>query len=332
MKSQWVDFQEIKSVVKLERVLQHYGVLNQLRKSGDELRGTCPLHEGEGTRTFHANTRKQVFYCFSCKAKGNILDYVMQAEGVSVRAAALKLQEWFMVQSEKRRKSAQAPTPQRKSREEKEEALAAINPPLGFKLRVDPGHEYGKKRGVPKEILEQWGVGLCLSKGMFSGRFVFPLHDEQGRLVGYAGRSIDDSEPKYLFPSNEKGFFKKYLLFNLHREMKEIGAHEPVVITEGLFDCLRIRSLGYPCISLLGSQLSAEQEDLIAQFFPRVVLMLDGDPAGRAATDECLRRLGRKVFVKAVLLPDGMQPDQMSREEVVMALLKGTSSQVASPT
>lgn len=58
---------------------------------------------------------------------------------------------------------------------------------MGFELKVDPGHEYGTSRGFSKELLEQFGAGYCVSKGMFSGRFVFPLHDAQGELVGYAG-------------------------------------------------------------------------------------------------------------------------------------------------
>ncbi|MDA2933234.1 CHC2 zinc finger domain-containing protein [Acidobacteria bacterium AH-259-D05] len=331
MKNQWVDFQEVKRVVTMRMLLEHYGV-NWLRKSGDELRGRCPLHEGEGERAFHVNLSKNVFHCFSCKAKGNVLDFVIDMEGVSVRAAALKLQDWFMVQGQQRAKRGRRRPAKGKPREEKPEAAGVINPPLGFKLRVDPGHEYGEKRGLAKEILEQFGAGFCLSKGMLSGRFVFPLHDDQGRLVGYAGRSLDDSEPKYLFPSSEKGFHKKYLLFNLHREMKEIGADEPVVVVEGFFDCLRIKALGYPCVALLGSSLSEEQEELMASYFNRVILLLDGDEAGRAATDECLRRLGQRIFVKALMLPEGKQPDMMSRDEVVLALLKGSRSQVASPT
>ena len=331
----WVDFKEVKDRVTMQMLLDHYQI-NWLRKSGEELRGRCPIHEGEGQRTFHVNLSKNAFYCFSCKAKGNVLDFTAAMEDVSVRDAALKLAEWFgLGQAESRGGDTPEIPPRRQQRsqgatskkaetvEEPEEAALIINPPLGFELRVDPEHEYGRSRGFSKELLEQFGVGYCLSKGMFSGRFVFPLHDVQGELVGYAGRSIDDSEPKYLFPSGEKSFHKRYLLWNFHREVKDMGPNAEVVVVEGFFDCLRVKEVGYPCVALLGSQLSREQEELLATHFQHVVLLLDGDEAGRAAADDCLRRLGRRVFIKAHELPEGEQPDTLSREDLVMLLMKG---------
>ena len=252
----------------------------------------------------------------------------MAREGLSVRAAALQLQEWFMLPGQKPNQPSSAKTETTKKPEATPQAAGVINPPLGFRLRVDPAHEYGQKRGVPKEVIEQFGAGLCLSKGMFAGRFVFPLHDEQGRVIGYAGRSVDETEPKYLFPSSEKGFQKRHLLFNLHREIKELDPDEPVIVVEGFFDCLRVKTLGYPCVALLGAALSKEQEQLLAAYFQRVILLLDGDKAGQSATEDCLNRLGRKVFVKALTLAEGQQPDMMSQEDVVLALLKGTQPQL----
>src|SRR5690349_16593926 len=93
MDSQWVDFKLIKQTVTLRQVLDHYSV--KLKKSGQEFRGKCPIHKGEGTDTFHANVDKNAFHCFSCGAKGNVLDLVAGMEQCSVRDAGLKLQRWF---------------------------------------------------------------------------------------------------------------------------------------------------------------------------------------------------------------------------------------------
>jgi len=112
---------------------------------------------------------------------------------------------------------------------------------------------------VSKETLEYFGAGLCISKGTFAGRFVIPLHNASGELVGYAGRSVDDQEPKYLFPSVEKGFYKRYLLFNLHRVL--YSQADLVVVLEGFFGCFKVKQAGYSGISLLGSSLSKEQEE-----------------------------------------------------------------------
>src|SRR6266853_6006929 len=94
MQEKWVDFKAVKTAISMEMILGRYGV-NWLRKSGDELRGRCPIHQGEGTDTFHANLTKNAFNCFSCKARGNVLDFVAAMEKCSIRDAGLKLQEWF---------------------------------------------------------------------------------------------------------------------------------------------------------------------------------------------------------------------------------------------
>src|SRR5690242_20146629 len=95
MESKWVDFRIIKQAVSIQQVLNHYGI--NLKSRGKELRGKCPLHKGEGQDTFHANRDKNAFHCFSCGAKGNVLDLVAALEKCSVREAALKLQQWFDV-------------------------------------------------------------------------------------------------------------------------------------------------------------------------------------------------------------------------------------------
>jgi DNA primase len=312
----WVDFRVIKAAVSMQMVVEHYD-LRELRKSKNELRGRCPIHKGDGERTFHINLSKNAFQCFSCKAKGNVLDFVAAMESCSVRDAALKLQAWFTV-GESRRVSMPLLSEQQETADQTA-PTGRINPPLPFQLRVDSGHNYGLGRGLTKETLEHFGAGLCVSKGTFSGRFVIPLHNEKREIVGYAGRSLDDSEPRYLFPSNEKGFYKSHLLFNLHRALED-NETSFVAIVEGLFSPMKLWQAGIASVSLLGSSLSEAQEDLICRHFNRVVLLFDGDDAGRACTDDCATRLTRRAWVRAISLPDGCQPDQLSKEEILRVL------------
>ena len=86
MQDNWVDFKAVKSAVDILAVLDHYQI-NWLRKSKDELRGRCPIHNGQGDSSFHVNLRKNAFNCFSCKARGNVLDFVAAMEKCSVRDA-----------------------------------------------------------------------------------------------------------------------------------------------------------------------------------------------------------------------------------------------------
>ena len=98
----WVNYKEIKARVNIAQVLDHYGVLGNLREKGDELIGCCPIHHGTNANQFHASRTKNNFMCFgNCHGGGNVIDFVVLMEGGDkengndVRSAAIKMQEWF---------------------------------------------------------------------------------------------------------------------------------------------------------------------------------------------------------------------------------------------
>lgn len=314
MSNPFVDFRAVKAAVTISMALDHYGV-NWLRKKGDELRGRCPIHKGEGTDTFHANLTKNAFQCFSCKARGNVLDFVAAMEQCTARDAAVKLAEWFSISDSKVNPQIRGGGPPKKQAGPAESGgeAKAENKPLTFQLKgVNPEHPYLADRGIPKETAENFGIGYFGGKGSMSGRVVIPIHNERGELVAYAGRAIDGSEPKYKLPG---GFHKSLVLYNLHRCL-ERGDASTVVVVEGFFDAIAVHVAGYPCVALMGSSLSQEQERLVCGNFAGVIVMLDGDEAGRAGTDDCLLRLGRRMWVKAVPLDEGKQPDMLSRDQL----------------
>lgn len=315
----WVDFRAVKAAVSVQQVLDHYHI-NWLRKSGDELRGRCPIHQGEGTDTFHVNMSKNAFQCFagSCKKRGNVLDLVAAMEKCSVRDAALKLAEWFSVSS-----------PEQGSRGESKESKVAsslplkkipseperpVNKPLTFKLKgVDPSHPYLAARGISRETAELFGVGFFSGKGSMAGRIVIPIHnDERGELVAYAGRSIDGSEPRYKLPA---GFHKSQVLYNLDLALKG-NSTGVVVLVEGFFDCMKLWQAGKTCVALMGSSMSKDQEELLVRHFLQVVLMFDADASGKSCAGDCLERLSRRMFVRVVNVPEGKQPDQLAEIEL----------------
>jgi DNA primase len=117
-----------------------------------------------------------------------------------------------------------------------------------------------------------------------------------------------DSLPKYKLPA---GFRKAWELFNLHRAAAT--GSQTVIVVEGYFDCLRVHRAGLPwVVALTGSSLSAEQENVLLKAFDRVVLLLDGDAVGRAASRATAARLSSRCLVVEVQVPDGAQPDQLS--------------------
>lgn len=323
MSNQWVDFKSVKAAVPIEAVLDRYGI-NWLRKKNDELRGRCPIHQGDGEDAFHVSLTKNAFHCFSCKARGNVLDLVAAMEHCSVREAAIKLAEWFGIlacveQHETAVKKFAAADASQVPKEGTESGGAKLaNKALTFQLKgIDPAHAYLEQRGVERETSELFGCGYFPGKGSMAGRVVFPIHDEQGELVAYAGRSIDGSEPKYKLPA---GFHKSLVLYNLHRVLEQ--GSESVVLVEGFFDCLNVwKSRCQNVCALIGCTLSEAQEELLVRNFQRVTLLLDGDQAGREAAKEIAQRLMAKLWVRVVAVPEGKQPDQLSTAEIT-ALLK----------
>jgi DNA primase len=317
--NQWVDFRVLKQNIRIERVLASYRVALQ-RVGQNQLRGACPLptHGSERSRqSFSVDTAKNVWTCHSascCELRqgrvgGNVLDLVALLEGCTIRDAALRLHDqgcsWRdrMCQRERlasKGSSSSSPDPL---------------PPLTFSLGLR-WHPYLEQRGVHRSTATRFGVGYYGGSGFLRQRIVFPIHDSQGRLVAYAGRSIDDSEPRYLFPP---GFRKSQVVFNLQRAMLE--AAQCAIVVEGFFDCLRVHQAGYRnVVALMGVSLSEMQEKILLERFPHLILMLDGDEAGHRASQQLVGRLAGKVALAVTEMASGRQPDQLSSEEVQRVL------------
>lgn len=296
--SNWVNFSAVKRAVSLEAVLGHYQV--DLRRRGDQLQGCCPIHQGRRDDSFRAHLTRNVFHCFACQARGNVLDFVAAMERCSIREAALRLQQRFGV------RAAEARDKRNRELVRKEEEK---NVPLRFTLRgVEGNHPYLAERGIDPATAAEFGVGFYGGPGLMSGRVVIPIRNLHGELVAYAGRAVDGRPPKYKLP---RGFRKSLELFNLQRAVAT--GSQTVIVVEGYFDCMRVHQAGFPwVVAPMGSCLSLAQESSLLLHFERTVLMLDGDAAGRAASQTIATRLSARCSVELVGVPDGCQPDQLS--------------------
>jgi DNA primase len=328
----WVSFDEIKRVVTLQMAIERYGIPLR-RVNANTLRGKCPLpaHGSEkSNESFTATLTKGVGGAWACQSHsciksrgrvgGNVLDFVAAMEQCSVRDAAIKLQLWFLVPAagashelvgkEPRAETSagREPEPQRVPEKNNGVGESESNKPLTFTLQnIDCDHPYLRERGVTEEIARTFGVGFFPGKGSMQNRIVIPIHNREGELVAYAGRTIDGSEPRYKFPA---GFHKSLELYNLHRVRGEAS----VVLVEGFFDCMKVTQAGFPCVALMGSTMSKVQEELLRDF-GHVVVMLDGDEAGRAAAEGIVDRLQHVVYKIDLIDLDGRQPDQLSTNE-----------------
>jgi DNA primase len=322
----WVDFKAVKAAVSMEEILKHYGI--SLRKVNDaSLRGRCPLpaHGSKDSgNSFTVSITKNVWSCMSssCVAArggakgGNVLDFTAAMERSTIREAAGKLAAWFMEPGaptvpEQEPRASGPEAPRQEPNGGRSERPAEENKVLTFTLKGVTYCDYLKSRGISEETAAAFSVGLFPGRGTMSGRIVVPIHNERGELVAYAGRSTDNTEPKYKFPA---GFHKSQVLFNLHRVTGNAA-----VVVEGFFDCMKVwQAANQTVVALMGSTLSDEQERLICDRFRRVTLFLDGDDAGRAAATGIAGRLMRRVYVRVVDLPDGKQPDMLTPEEIAI--------------
>jgi DNA primase len=305
--TKWVDFEAIKRRVPISAVLEHYRIQGLKRSGKVHLRGRCPLHVGEGRETFHVDTAEQVFHCFSCRVGGSVLDLVMAIESCGLRQAAEQLSSWRVIPVNESEPSSLAivkPTVTKK--------IEPV-PPLGFRLRgIDSRHPYLKIRGIHEATAAEFGVGFYLGPGLMHRRLVIPIEDEAGQVVGYCGRALDGSEPRYKFPPR---FPKSQLLFNLHRATATRQSH--VIVVEGFFDCLKVYQAGFrSVVALMGSSLYQRQRELLVQHFRHVSLMLDGDVAGRRAGSAIAPILSANCPTDVIELADGAQPDQLNEKSL----------------
>lgn len=249
----WINFRLLKQAVSICEVLDHYRIA--LKPSGPgSLRGCCPLPMHSSTSpeaSFMVNVSKNVWACHSQSCiharrgatGGNILDLVCLMEGCSLRSAGLLIQSW-----------SQPVNTQNAIRPRQVGPCGSqgvtTNPKLAFRLEpIQFHHPYLKRRCVEPLVAERFGIGFYTGAGSMHGRVVIPVHDQRGALVAYVGRSIDNTQPRYRFPS---GFRKSLELYNLHR-----CSGMSVVLVEGFFDTLSVVQAGFDAVALMGVALGA---------------------------------------------------------------------------
>jgi DNA primase len=262
-------------------------------------------------------------------------------EGVDANEAANRMVTWFNLDIEKLNadsKRAAKPSPNRKAAESakskpkpspttppsqakpKAETLGKpeANKPLGFALKLETQHPYFMERGLTSETVAEFGLGFC-AKGVMSGRIAIPIHNTAGELVGYAGRwpgEPPDERPKYRLPD---GFKKASEIYRLGQAMKQ-PFEQPLIIVEGFFDVMKLWQLGIcKAVALMGSSMSAAQEELIAKFvlpYSTAIVMFDEDAAGRAGREEVVRRLAKRMFVRVIVFEkEDFQPEHLTVEQ-----------------
>lgn len=336
MAVQRIDFKHVRQHADFARVLAAFNI--DLKKDGskpDQFKALCPFHE-DTTPSLKVNTSKNVFRCFACDAKGNVIDFVMLFDGVEIRPAAKIVAELSGISPTPSgsastfdpTKRAKAATPKRQAAPETPALDAAEleevteNKVLSFELKLNrPAKltQWLATRGIDGKTMERFGLGQASRRSKtIAERLAIPLHNVEGALVGYCGRHIGDkvSEdvPKYILP---KGFRKDLEVFNLNRIA---GDSEYVVLFESYFSVMRHHAQ-VNAASTFGRSISATQIDLLYEAGCRKVLIaFDGDQPGRDGAITVAGQMASKFWTRIASFEDGVKPHHLDWDELAPIL------------
>nr|BAL56325.1 DNA primase [uncultured Acetothermia bacterium]BAL60133.1 DNA primase [Candidatus Acetothermum autotrophicum] len=308
-----------------------------LKKAGKNYIGSCPFHQDK-TPSFTVNPEKKLFHCFGCNEGGDLFQFLMKIERIDFAEALARLAAQTGVPIRRER-----PSPLQKLKELNERVCLYFQTnlvsPAGQKAR-----EYLKQRGFSKEIIERFRLGYALPRWddlakKFSGdaealetlglalrrkdgalydrfrdRLIFPIWSPAGEIIGFAGRTLGDEEPKYLNISNTPLFEKGTVLYGLNFA-RHAAREETLIIVEGYTDVISAHQAGIEhVVAGMGTALTGSQAQLLKRFASRVILAYDRDAAGRAATLRGLAHLrNSELDVSVALLPPEHDPDSFIR-------------------
>lgn len=331
------------------RIVQGYV---PLKRRGNRYWGCCPFHQ-EKTASFSVLPDKGFFYCFGCHAGGNAFKFLSLIENISY-FDAIKLQaEKLGIPLPERKRSPQEVARDREIqdlRKVNELARDFFHNCLTMTRMGERGKAYFVARGIRQETIEEFQLGyappawdklstaflkrgikqefllasgLCAERKQggglydrFRGRVIIPIADERGRVVGFGGRVLDDSTPKYLNTPETVLFNKRKLLFGLDRSHRAIQQEGRAIVVEGYMDAISVFDAGvHNVVASLGTAFTPEHAKKLLHYAPEICFCYDSDEAGQKATIRALsivRDTGARVRV--IVVPDGKDPDEFIRK------------------
>lgn len=351
MRSERMDefVEQVRSQSDILNVIQSYV---PLKRKGNRYWGCCPFHN-EKTPSFSVVPDKGFFYCFGCHAGGNVFKFISLIENVTY-FEAIKLQaEKLGIPLPERQRTPQEIAREREMadlRKVNEMARDFFHNCLTMTHYGEAGKAYFAGRDISPETIEEFKLGFApnawdklstaftkrgvkqdflLASGLsaernnggglydrFRNRVIIPIADERGRVVGFGGRVLDDSTPKYLNTPETILFNKRKLLFGLDRSHRAIQQAGYAIVVEGYMDAISVFGAGVRnVVASLGTAFTAEHCQKLLRYAPDIYFCYDSDEAGQKATIRALsivRDTG--AVVRVIVVPDGKDPDEYIRK------------------
>ena len=332
-----------------------------LKKKGREFVGVCPFHD-DSKPSMTVSPQKQFYYCFSCGAGGNSIKFLMEFQRQSFSDVVLDLARRYQLPVETVDGPQQERLRQQLSRRDQlhralalasgwfrsqlksasgKEALAYLRDQRGlseatmetFELGYAPDQWDGLLKhlqhveGLSPELLESAGLVVPRKGGngfydRFRGRVIVPIRDRQGRVIGFGGRSLDGSDPKYLNSPETEVFEKGKHLFGLDQAANAIRKDDRAVVVEGYFDVIALHAAGVTnAVASLGTALSSQQITQLCRCSDgkRIVLNFDADRAGIRAANRAIGEVEQlalqgQLELRVLHTPSGKDPDEYLKD------------------
>lgn len=325
--------ENLKNIVDIADVVGSY---IPLKKSGANFVCVCPFHNDKHP-SMSISPSKGIYHCFSCKAGGDAIKFVMEYEKLGYVEAIEKLASIYNVALEY--------TSSKNESKIDKKILENLN--LHYKTLLYKNPEalnYLKSRSITDSIIEKWELGWAASSqntlnllqneniepkealevgaikenengyyASFINRITFPIYNHLGRLVGFGGRTISDNPAKYINSPQSQIFDKSKIFYGYDKAKSEIYRSQSMVICEGYMDCIMLHAAGINnAVAVLGTALTQKHIPLIQRGDIKVTLSFDSDSAGINAAFKSARLLmEHQIDGKVVLISGGKDPAEL---------------------
>ncbi|MDX9702914.1 MAG: DNA primase [Candidatus Auribacterota bacterium] len=337
------DRDNIRSKIDIVELIESY---IPLKKAGVNYKANCPFHK-EKTPSFVVNPAKQIYHCFGCHRGGDIFSFIMEWDQITFPEAIQRLADrcGYTLTG----KSNNEPAIKKSQKDRLYDCLSTAASFFHDFLRNDQraqhARDYLHKRGIGTKTIETWKLGFIPSvsgllrqylqkkgysvqellacglikkdertgtiKDRFFNRLIFPIRDEQSRIVAFGARVLDNSEPKYINSPETKLYQKSKVLYGFSDAKQSIRDEKSVLIVEGYFDVIQLHQSGLTnAVAPCGTALTEEQLAILKRYADQMFLAFDSDQAGINAVIRKLDPiLEQSINAKVVTLPAGDDPD-----------------------
>ncbi|GAB5527521.1 MAG: DNA primase [Roseivirga sp.] len=333
-------------------ILEVVGDFVDLKKAGSSYRGLSPF-TNEKTPSFYVSPSKEIYKCFSSGKGGDAISFIMELEGVNYIEALKFLANKYGIEVEEEEQTDEQIQAQNereslfiilnfakdyfaetlwdhdegksiglsyfKERGFSEETIKKFD--LGYSLDTWDGFmKAAEKKGFRREIMEKAGLILASENktyDRFRGRVMFPIHNVAGKAIAFGARILTNNkkQPKYINSPETEVYHKSNIVYGIHQAKQEIRNSDMCYLVEGYTDVISMHQSGVTnVVSSSGTSLTKEQIHLIGRYTKNITVLYDGDSAGIKASFRGIDLiLEHDLDVKAVVFPEGEDPDSFSR-------------------